>query len=357
VFSEVRENSPRLAMPLMQQGQAQKHVTHNEALEILDIIVQLTVESFEAVDPPAKAMEGQIWAIGMQPVAAWAGESGNLAAWSNGGWLFVTPKPGWRAAKGDEIRIWTGDAWVTPRLSNLNGLGVNANSDTENRLAVASPAVLFTHAGAGHQLKINKAAAGDTASLLFQTGFSGRAEMGLAGEDDFSFKVSPDGAAWHAALTVGRTNGVVELPNGATLEGHPALHRGNLIGTVDQAGGVPTGAVIERGSNANGQYVRFADGTQICRSRGFFNSTLNAGETTGGTWTFPVAFAPGSDSEAGCAINVRSSNTVAGCEDAARSLNVSAGVGQLSAPWAIANRSNSSMINVRADLVAFGRWF
>lgn len=38
----------------------------------------------------------------------------------------------------------------------------------------------------------------------------------------------------------------------------------NILGTVSQAGGVPTGAIIERGSNANGEYVRFADGTQIC---------------------------------------------------------------------------------------------
>lgn len=38
----------------------------------------------------------------------------------------------------------------------------------------------------------------------------------------------------------------------------------NILGTVSQSGGVPTGAVIERGSNANGEYVRFADGTQIC---------------------------------------------------------------------------------------------
>lgn len=37
-----------------------------------------------------------------------------------------------------------------------------------------------------------------------------------------------------------------------------------IAGTVSQSGGVPTGAIIERGSNANGEYVRYADGTQIC---------------------------------------------------------------------------------------------
>ncbi|WP_303698689.1 phage tail protein [Pseudomonas aeruginosa] len=42
------------------------------------------------------------------------------------------------------------------------------------------------------------------------------------------------------------------------------FHNRNILGTVSQSGGVPTGAIIERGSNANGEYVRFADGTQIC---------------------------------------------------------------------------------------------
>jgi hypothetical protein len=50
----------------------------------------------------------------------------------------------------------------------------------------------------------------------------------------------------------------------AALQGAGAFGRGNILGSVSQANGVPTGAVIERGSNASGQYVRFADGTQIC---------------------------------------------------------------------------------------------
>lgn len=63
---------------------------------------------------------------------------------------------------------------------------------------------------------------------------------------------------------------------GATAPPDKAFRRGNILGTVSQAGGVPTGALIERGSNANGEYVRFADGTQICQ-----------GETTGIDITIP----------------------------------------------------------------------
>lgn len=57
------------------------------------------------------------------------------------------------------------------------------------------------------------------------------------------------------------------LFNGSWSAWRRMYHSGNILGTVSQAGGVPTGAIIERGSNANGDYVRFADGTQICTRR------------------------------------------------------------------------------------------
>jgi hypothetical protein len=76
-------------------------------------------------------------------------------------------------------------------------------------------------------------------------------------------------------------------------------NQGNILGTVSQSGGVPTGAIIERGSNANGEYVRFADGTQICWLRDTaFSVTNTATYAIQGityyrnllAWTFPVAF-------------------------------------------------------------------
>ena len=88
------------------------------------------------------------------------------------------------------------------------GLG-GATADATNRLSINAPASLFNHAGAGHQVKLNKAAATDTGSFLFQTGFSGRAEFGLTGSDDFQIKVSGDGATWFNALQLERTSGRV----------------------------------------------------------------------------------------------------------------------------------------------------
>lgn len=88
------------------------------------------------------------------------------------------------------------------------GLG-GAAADATNRLSINAPASLFNHVGAGHQVKVNKAAATDTGSFLFQTGFSGRAEFGLTGSDDFQIKVSGDGATWFNALQLERTSGRV----------------------------------------------------------------------------------------------------------------------------------------------------
>lgn len=62
------------------------------------------------------------------------------------------------------------------------------------------------------------------------------------------------------------------------------MDQSSIVGTVAQSGGMPTGAVIERGTNANGNYTRFADGTQEC-----FN-TLSASSGAGVVWTFPAAF-------------------------------------------------------------------
>ena len=80
-----------------------------------------------------------------------------------------------------------------------------------------SPASLFDQESGDHRLKINKAAAVDTASLLFQSGYSGRAEFGLAGDDNWRVKVSPDGAAWVEALKVDAATGRVTLPAALAL--------------------------------------------------------------------------------------------------------------------------------------------
>lgn len=98
-----------------------------------------------------------------------------------------------------------------------NGVGIGgAQPDVTNKLSMNGAASLFNNAGNGHQIKINKAAVGDTASVLFQTGFSGRAEFGLAGNDDWAVKVSPDSSTWYTALVAVKDTGNVGIAGQAS---------------------------------------------------------------------------------------------------------------------------------------------
>lgn len=58
---------------------------------------------------------------------------------------------------------------------------------------------------------------------------------------------------------------------------YKAYDQTNIVGTVSQSGGVPTGAIIESGSNANGRYIKYADGTMICTRKDTYTGQNIAG--------------------------------------------------------------------------------
>lgn len=463
------DDTPILSLPLLVASQAQKHVTHNEALRLLDILVQLTVLDRDRTTPPPLPAEGDRYIIAANPAGDWAGQGGKIAAFWGGVWVFITPKNGWLARLVDENRtlVYRDGGWE-PDFAQIGAdvLGINTTADATNRLAVSSPATLFTHQGAGHQVKLNKASATDTASLLFQNGFSGRAEIGLNGGDDLSVKVSADGASFATALTVDRATGLVGLPAGVAINGpvtgtaitqgttdatmgritrvgdfglgvtgdataiadladftlptgfyrvdaatlgqpvagqegvvqilrHSSgrltqrltynaeasasagitfvrsrngttgtwaawwqhYSQGNLVGSVSQLAGKPTGAVIERGANANGEFIRWADGTQLCLRSSLISTTLAGGGYTETAWTFPASFASGNVWIVTPV--VRSSATATAREFAARYLRAAAGWTTLatSVTVGMANSHASTAATSIVDVTAFGRWF
>ena len=130
--------SDNLALPYLQPSQAQKHVTHNEALTRLDILVQFAVG---ATGPAELPEAGEVHALGNDPIGAWAGHGDGLSAWTGTAWMFVQPRPGWSAAarEGGALRVWTGSQWVMPPLDGLDRLGINASADATNRLSLAEP--------------------------------------------------------------------------------------------------------------------------------------------------------------------------------------------------------------------------
>ncbi|WP_069301107.1 DUF2793 domain-containing protein [Neptunicoccus sediminis] len=228
------DTSPILGLPYILSAQAQKHVTHNESIRMLDLLVQLTVISRTITSPPASPAIGDCYVVPAPASGDWEGQEGALAVWQGTAWAFTPPQAGWRAYALDEAAgiTFDGSVWGNSViLQNLSGLGINTASDATNPLAVSGDATLLSHDGAGHQLKINKAGSSDTASLLYQSNWSGRAEMGLAGDDSFRIKVSADGSSFDTALSFD--------PASATTQAK-CLSSGKLTVAADNVGLIDT---------------------------------------------------------------------------------------------------------------------
>lgn len=210
-----------LALPYILPSQAQKHVPHNEALRRLDALVQLSCLDRTLTDPPASPSQGDRHIVGTGATGDWTGKDGQIAAWQDGAWAFFVPAAGWLAwVQAEELLLaHDGSGWAETTPQSLDLLGINTAADETNRLTVSSGAVLLNHDGTDQQTKINKASSTDTASLVFQSGFSGRAEFGLTGDDDFHVKVSADGSTWNEAIVIDRTSGEVSMPQSVWADG------------------------------------------------------------------------------------------------------------------------------------------
>jgi hypothetical protein len=368
------DTSTHLGLPYLLAAQAQKHVIHNEALRLLDAMVQLSVLNRTRTTPPASPVDGDRHLVASGATGLWAGWDLNVAFWIDGVWMRLVPRQGWLVwiAAEQAFVVWNGSAWdpvgvpqdvsdaifslvndadptkkalfslsgittgttrtfILPNTSSelailagtqtftgnktfsgtltasgtvtvsaasasigtatttatygmgtgvtttgvtktvnlgtggasgsttvvnigsatagaggttvvntptvtfanavtqvgmpqanltaqLLGLG-GATADSYNRVSVNAPALLFNNAGAGIEATVNKAAAGNDAAFAFKTGFSARALIGLLGNDDFGFKVSPDGSTFFDAIRIDRTSGQVELPQPTILPG------------------------------------------------------------------------------------------------------------------------------------------
>lgn len=235
-------DSTHLSLPYLEAAQAQKHVTHNEALRALDAVVMLAVLDRDLAAPPGAPAEGDRYLVAPGASGAWDGTAGRVAIWQDGAWAFHEPVTGWRLWVADEgiLLVFDGASWTGAATQNAALMGIATTADATNRLAVTSPAILFNHDGGDVRVKLNKNGDGDTASFLFQKSFSGRAEIGLVGDNDFAFKTSADGSTFTVGLTlVAGANGVPRLPS-VTVAGLPSAvtaGAGALAHVSDEAGG------------------------------------------------------------------------------------------------------------------------
>lgn len=242
------------SLPLIAPAQAQKHVTHNEAIVGIDEIIDIVLVERGLNDPPALPSEGDRYSIGAAATGAWSGHANALAHFRDGTWVFLPLRPGltvW-VSSAALLAVWDGADWqdFTPGADNVNPaefVGVNTTADATNRLAVKSDAVLFSHddvtPGTGDiRFTANKLSESATASFLFQSNWQGRAELGLTGDDDFSLKTSPDGVNFNLAMTAERQTGIARFPNGVSDLGIGTI--GGLRNLLINA----TGAVNQRGT-------------------------------------------------------------------------------------------------------------
>lgn len=219
--------STHLALPYLDAAQAQKHVTHNEALQLLDTLTQLSVIARGQTSAPASPAEGDRYVVGSGATGAFAGMDGKIAVRLAGAWTFLTPRAGWVAYVAAEALsiVHDGSAWVEigsalGAVQNLALLGVGTTADAANPFSVKADAALFAmrtiaEGGTGDlRVTLGKEAAGNTVAHLYQTNWSGRAEIGLIGDDNLHVKVSADGAAWKDALNIDKTTGRVSFPSG-----------------------------------------------------------------------------------------------------------------------------------------------
>jgi hypothetical protein len=243
------DTTPNLALPEIAAAQAQKHVTHNEALRVLDAVVHLAVLDRDLVAPPDTPAEGERWLVGSPASGGWAGHDDEIAAWQDGGWQFYAPHVGWLAYVLDEEALiaWSGSAWApaldllggATELQNMALLGVGTTADATNPLSAKLNNVLWaarTAAEGGDgdlRYKMSKEAETNTLSLLFQDNFSGRAEIGLTGDDDFHFKVSDDGTTWRDAIVIDKSTGEVSFPQGGNSSDLEPTLAGLALGVAD----------------------------------------------------------------------------------------------------------------------------
>ncbi|QMU56740.1 MAG: DUF2793 domain-containing protein [Boseongicola sp.] len=217
------DTTTNLLLPYILAAQAQKYVTHNEALRLLDGLVQLSVLDRDLAAPPGSPADGDRYIVGSGATGDWAGWDLNVALFTDGLWMRLPPRTGWRVWVEDEalLLVYDGATWIgtTPNaLQNLALLGLGTTADTSNPFSAKLNAALWTaktvaEGGTGDLFyTMNKEAAGDDLGLTLQTNFVTKALVGLFGSDRFRLAVSADGSTFFDGLSVDNATGIVEQP-------------------------------------------------------------------------------------------------------------------------------------------------
>lgn len=214
---------PNLSLPILSPSQSQKHVTHNEALRILDAVTQLAVLSDTNDTPPTDADAGDRYLVPTNGQNEWSGQDGQVASYEQDTWVFYAPQRGWRIFVIDSglLKAFDGTTWQAvggSLLENLTGLGIGvdtASAPFSAKLNAALWTALYAADGGNGDLMqtLNKETPGDDAGFVLQTNFATRAILGLFGSDNLRLAVTADGTTFHDGLEIAAGTGMVDQPN------------------------------------------------------------------------------------------------------------------------------------------------
>lgn len=216
--------SNSLSLPFILPSQAQKHVTHNEALRILDVLTQLGVVADDQTVPPTSPADGVRYIIGDGGIAEWAGRDGEVALYESGAWRFFVPRAGWRAyvVGRETLIVHDGTDWIdldSAELQDIEAFGLGMATLPDTPFSAKINAALWTalyqaDGGTGGIIStLNKENTTDDLGFIFQQDFQTRGLLGLFGNDNLRLSTSPDGATFFDGISINVATGVVDQPH------------------------------------------------------------------------------------------------------------------------------------------------
>lgn len=142
--------TPKLGLGYIASSQAQKEITHNEALNDLDCLVKTSVISTALATPPASPNAGDAYIVAAAPTGAWSGCANHVACYY-GGWTLKAPKAGWTAWAEDQNRLlyYTGTTWATLTTPQIDATLTWAPGPLAAGAGATSPALTVTGAALG----------------------------------------------------------------------------------------------------------------------------------------------------------------------------------------------------------------
>ena len=259
------DTSTNLGLQFLLASQTQKHITLNENLNIIDNLLMLAVNNRVNLAPPISPSDGQRFIIPNSATGEWAGKTNAIATYNNLGWEYCQPKAGFLCFVVDEniFILFDGTNWrdiplSTNSLQNIPKLGIGTIADANNQLSTKLNNAIFgakyaNESGTGDvRVKLNKEATAKTASFIFQTNWSGKAELGLMGDDEFGLKYSTDGINFNKIYTINQNTFAIS-PNGSSIQN---LKIGPNIFSTAWANGL---AAIEVSASLTGDRYAFFD--------------------------------------------------------------------------------------------------